>query len=219
MQTFFRFVVMLVTVAIVWKGWQLYGPPADQLKSIASRAVEMADRALNGGTNSDGATLNPDDPRTAAPPLAGPSATAPDLSATPVALPLATTPNSPSLLPAEAADAKKDDGSASTMAANSAGEAKPASPFEPSSSATQQAEDHGSVSPLELALARLEQLGIRDHQLESWGESGAFYRFSCRVPWGEAASFTRHFESVAAEPLAAVEAVAAKVDAWRAVEQ
>jgi hypothetical protein len=44
------------------------------------------------------------------------------------------------------------------------------------------------------------------------------YRFCCRASWAGTPAFTRHFEAVAAEPLAAVEQVVAKVEDWRAAQ-
>ena len=218
MQTFFRAIVMMVVLAAAWKGWQLYGPPTELLKSMAARVVAMADRALDGATDSDGATLDPDDPRTAAPAAAASLPAAPSLaSATGAVEPFATAPASPPLLPTTTTETSPGSSAISAATASVSEDTKPASPFD-SAAPGSAADVRESESQLEAILARLEELGIRDHQLESWGAAGELYRFSCRAPWGEAASFTRHFESVADQPLAAVEAVAAKVDAWRIAE-
>jgi len=40
-------------------------------------------------------------------------------------------------------------------------------------------------------------------------------RFSCDAPWANSPSFSRHFEAVAASPEAAVEQVAAEIQAWQ----
>jgi hypothetical protein len=65
----------------------------------------------------------------------------------------------------------------------------------------------------------LAELGAVDPQLGTWGSSGQMYRFCCRVALNEAPQVTRHFESIAAEPLAAVEAVVTKVEAWRTAQE
>src|SRR3954447_24945835 len=43
--TIYRAGVMLAVGAIAYKGWQLYGPPAEKVKSIAASAVDMAQNA------------------------------------------------------------------------------------------------------------------------------------------------------------------------------
>jgi hypothetical protein len=67
-------------------------------------------------------------------------------------------------------------------------------------------------------LARLERLGATDPQLAAWGSGGKLYRFCCRAALAETSQYTRHFESVAAAPLVAVEQVVAKVEAWRVAQ-
>jgi hypothetical protein len=67
-------------------------------------------------------------------------------------------------------------------------------------------------------LARLERLGAIEPQLAAWGSGGKLYRFCCRAALAETPQYTRHFESVAAEPLTAVEQVVAKVEAWRVAQ-
>jgi hypothetical protein len=66
---------------------------------------------------------------------------------------------------------------------------------------------------------RLKQLGVVDSKLAQWGSGGQLYRFSCRANLANAANLERHFESVAAEPVTAVEEVLAKVESWRTAEQ
>lgn len=72
---------------------------------------------------------------------------------------------------------------------------------------------------IEAALARLQQLGAGEHQLQPWGSGGRLYRFCCSAAWGGAPGYSRHFEAVAAEPLSAVEQVVDQVAAWRAAQQ
>jgi hypothetical protein len=66
-----------------------------------------------------------------------------------------------------------------------------------------------------LLMNRLAELGAEEPHLTKWGSSGQLYRFCCRASVDTAPTITRHFEAVAAEPLAAVENVIAKVEAWR----
>ncbi|MCI0493291.1 MAG: hypothetical protein L0Z07_10185 [Planctomycetes bacterium] len=169
MQTTFRAIVMLATLAIVVKGWQFYGPPTEQLKSFALRATEIVQKSLQSIQQPDSLAA---DPRTAAAPPAAPPLSVPTSAAQP---PLAS---AAMLLPA---------------------------------GREQQQDSVDDDQQLQAMRTRLEQLGVRDQRLEPWGSSGEFYRFSCRVPWGEVAGFSRHFESVAQKPLAAVAAVAEKV--------
>ncbi len=68
---------------------------------------------------------------------------------------------------------------------------------------------------LETRFAQLKQRGAEDLKLEPWGASGALYRFSCQAASADQSLFRRHFESVAAEPLAAVEQVVFEIDAWQ----
>jgi hypothetical protein len=80
------------------------------------------------------------------------------------------------------------------------------------------AELAGGNSRVESLLARLETLNVQEPQLVAWGSSGKLFRCSCRAAWGQSPEFSRHFESVAAEPEAAVEQVLAQVNAWRTGE-
>jgi hypothetical protein len=64
-------------------------------------------------------------------------------------------------------------------------------------------------------LEHLTTLGVRDQQLTPWGSGGDLMRFSCDAPWANSPSFSRHFEAVAATPEAAVEQVAAQIEAWQ----
>ena len=43
--TIFRAMVMMAVGAIVFKGWQLYGPPAEQVKSVAAQSRRYGEAA------------------------------------------------------------------------------------------------------------------------------------------------------------------------------
>jgi hypothetical protein len=87
----------------------------------------------------------------------------------------------------------------------------------PAANQLEQVSSAGSIDSrrMPLLLARLEQLGAVDPQLAAWGSSGNLYRFCCRAALAGSPSYARHFEAVAAEPLAAVEQVVSKVETWR----
>jgi hypothetical protein len=72
---------------------------------------------------------------------------------------------------------------------------------------------------LQKTLERLASLGVADQELGPWGNEGRLCRFSCSAPFANSASFTRHFEAVAATPQAAVEQVAAEIDAWQKTQR
>ena len=55
--------------------------------------------------------------------------------------------------------------------------------------------------------------------LHPGARAGELYRFCCRAKLADTPFHTRHFEAVAAEPVAAVEQVVAKVEAWRTAER
>jgi hypothetical protein len=182
-KTMYRFMVMAATLAIIAMLWRLYGPPAEQAKSIAWRAVEWAHGALRPAgelpiANQGPATLAAE-PFGAAPlPVAAPLVPAPLVSAPLVALPVE--------------NAAADPISGQSIPVTSA-----------------------AADPLQALLAQLEQLGVVEQQLVPWGAERQLVRFTCRATWGESPSFTQHFESVAAEPLTAVQEVLAEVSAWR----
>ncbi len=68
-------------------------------------------------------------------------------------------------------------------------------------------------------LAKLHEIGAADAQVGPWGASGQFYRCCCQAKLAESSPMARHFEAVAEEPIAAVEQVVAKVEAWRTQQQ
>ena len=73
-RTMFRLIVMLVAIYFGYLGWQRFGPPADRLKSIAQRALEIAQSALGDENQvANGTARLAADPQAAAPPLAPPA--------------------------------------------------------------------------------------------------------------------------------------------------
>jgi len=195
--TICRAVVLVVVGAIVVKGWQLYGPPAEQVKSAVVSAIDMAETAIkNAGSHgqsqaaSNSAGTAPKfDSTTQMPPAGSLSLPAATLTPPPASA-LSTVP-------------------ISTTTAPSPPELAPITAETTGATATQQDD---RIAPL---LSRLEQLGGADPKLSPWGSSGNLYRFCCRAAVGDSSSYTRHFEAVAAQPEAAVSQVVAKVEAWR----
>src|SRR3989304_4997481 len=45
LKTFFRVVVMMVTLAVVAKAWYYYGPSIDELRAMGSRVAELSQEA------------------------------------------------------------------------------------------------------------------------------------------------------------------------------
>jgi len=93
-KTIYRVVVMAATIVIVVQAWKLYGPSSDQVKSLALRAVEMAEGVLRPSREpadtAEGPSPLSGDSSTAAPPLAAPGGqpppAAPELVTVPVTL-------------------------------------------------------------------------------------------------------------------------------------
>jgi hypothetical protein len=189
--TVYRAIVMLAAAGIVVKGWQLYGPSAAQTKSAALRVVALAHAALQESVPPAG---------TIAAPVAGPHEAAPvDLAPqTGVSIPTPLSP-APAGLP---------------IAPPTFSPPPPLTEV-PTAAANENVPASTEADRLPALLARLEELGGIDPQLVAWGSSGKLYRFCCRAALAETPTYTRHFEAVAQEPLAAVENVLAKVEAWR----
>lgn len=199
--TVYRAIVMVAAGVIVVKGWQLYGPTTEQVKSFGVRSIEMANVAWNNllptGPESTAAVA---DPRLSAATAPAPAtATAPTSVIEPA--PLLSVPGG------EVGDA------AAGVAATDAVVAPATEDFK---AALLPAGVTDRLPPL---LSRLEELGATDPQLAPWGSSGEIYRFCCRATLADTPGFSRHFEAVAAEPLSAVEQVVAKVEAWRATQR
>jgi hypothetical protein len=191
MTTLYRFVVMVAVGIIVVTGWKHFGPSTEQMKSFAVAGIEKAKAAWNKSGDGPDANAAVADPRTAAQSLVGntPSpvsgATSQPPAAAPQLVPLANSGQD------ELFGIGATTGEAPAQAANQAGA--------------------GGVEPL---LAKLQEIGGADAKVVEWGSSGELFRCSCRAK-SDASPLARHFEAVAAEPVAAVEQVVAKVEAWR----
>jgi hypothetical protein len=199
--TIFRATVMLAVGAIVFKGWQLFGPPAEQVKSVAARAIDMAQAAWKNFQSPDKAAKPAAQSQGVTPPFA--RATQPpagEVAITPPALSTQT------LTPSPPTGAIPSTSAAATQA--------PITPLAQTAPATGLSEDR-----VKTLLSRLEQLGGADPKLAPWGTGGHLYRCCCQAPLANSPAVTQHFESVAAEPALAVEEVVAKVEAWRTAER
>ncbi len=220
--TLYRAVVMAAVVTIVYQGWTHFGPSTEQVKSIATQAVELAGRAWNETRSAAGHRTNTViDPRGAAaqfavptpaltaepklPPNMPPATGAPPL----VSSPPGPTPNTPVQ---GAADPR--------IAAPPLPAAPVVVPKNTNRDITPVAESaKGEDARLQTLFSRLEQLGAHDPQLKPWGSSGQLYRFRCSAALVDSPELSRHFESVAAEPVAAVQEVVTAVDAWRTAQR
>jgi hypothetical protein len=201
-RTLFRLAVMLVALYLGYLGWQRFGPPAERLKSIGERAWEIARSAV--GEEAPAAEGTPSlasDPPAAAPPFASqaPATPGPIQQAQSLVPAQAIVPG-----PAPASFAPPELMAAPVPTAPAAHPSEPASPIELSPEAG-----------LAALYARLDQLGVHEHGLQEWGGSGQLYRFSCQAAVDDSPDFSRQFESIAANPRAAVEEVLEKVAAWR----
>jgi hypothetical protein len=199
--TIFRATVMLAVGAVVFKGWQMYGPPAEQVKSIAARAMDVAQAAWK----------NLQSPEKNAQPAAAPQGAAPGFAQTPQApaADFAIAPpalSTPTLTPSPPPGAMIPSTSAPAAPMTQA----PITPLADAPPATVPKDDR-----VQALLSRLEQLGGADSKLAAWGSSGHLFRCCCQAPLTNSPAVTQHFESVAAEPALAVEQVVAKVEAWQ----
>jgi hypothetical protein len=195
MTTIYRSIVMIVAGVLVVKGWQLYGPSNEQTKTIALAALEKAKAAWNGSAeDATGSTAAVVDPR---------PTTAPEVTET---QPVVSAPVQPAplLVPLESAVENR---------LSTAGEALSTAQT-PSTLELNSKLELGSKEVITL-LARLHELGGANAQVMPWGSSGQFYRCCCRANLAESSPMARHFEAVAEAPIAAVEQVVAKVEAWR----
>jgi hypothetical protein len=201
-KTLLRAAVMLLAAILIVNAWQLYGPTTQQLKSWTARIAKRVHVALSEQPQlapaASEAAGNSDAPR----PL-------------PAALPSLVAPTPGRFESTEFPVVPPINAESATVTGTTA------TPLE-------QSADAGSVDSnrMPMLLARLEQLGAVDPQLAAWGSSGNLYRFCCRAaPAGSPQSpvtdapgsprYARHFEAVAEKPLAAVEQVVSKVEAWR----
>jgi|RhiMethySRZTD1v2_1073278.scaffolds.fasta_scaffold953550_1 hypothetical protein len=191
-QTLFRAIVLVVIGVVGFKGWKLYGPTNEQVKSTVTHVIELVQSSLQ--SHQQGSSVT--DPRSAGPQLTTEQASA---AATPLA-------NTPALTQAEAPK---------LLAESSAASNPPAEAGSPLQTGAAEA----GPDRLSELMARLQHLGAADTKLAPWGGDGRLYRFTCRAPLPTAPSMTQHFESVAAEPAMAVEQVLAKVEAWKVAQR
>jgi hypothetical protein len=195
--TISRAMVMLAVGAIAFKGWQVYGPPAEQVKSIATRAVEMAQASWKSFRTPEKPAQSAPEPRGAAPPFAQ--------ALQPPAVNVAITPpalSSQTLTPSPPIGAIPSTSAPLTLG--------PITPLAESAAAI--VTKDGRVQEL---LSRLERLGGADPKVAPWGSGGHLFRCYCQAPLANSPAVMQHFESVAAEPALAVEQVVAKVEAWQ----
>jgi hypothetical protein len=190
-KTLLRAAVMLVAAIVVVKGWQLYGPTTQQLKSWTARIAERVHVAL-----SDQPQLAPEANE------AGRSSSA--VHSVPANLPPLAVPTPGRFESTEFPEIPpiaSDNATSTTPAASQPGPMA----------------DTGSIDAdrMPSLIARLERLGAVETQLAPWGSGGNLHRFSCKAALDGSQSYTRHFEAVAVEPLAAVEQVVSKLEAWR----
>jgi len=215
LQTFFRTVVMLATLGLIAKAWYHFGLSVEELKAISSSVVEVAEKEWNNYWQTPTVDALANDPRL--PPTA--SAPAPF---TPLGGPM-----QPISRDAEPAAAPAP--GMVQLAGGVPAEIVPLAPANLSSpwtpgglpESTRLSADSAAQPPqpqdarLPALVERLTQLGARDQELVAWGRGGELTRFSCSVPWANSPAYSRHFEAVAATPLAAVEQAAAEIEAWR----
>jgi hypothetical protein len=199
--TIFRATVMLVMGAVAFKGWQLYGPPAGQVKSVAARAVDMAQAAWKNFQTPDEAAKPTAEPKAGAPPFA--QALQPPAAGVAIA---------PPALSAQTLTPNPSIGAISSTSAPAS--QSPITPLAKAAPVAGPNEDR-----VKTLLSRLEQLGGADPKLSPWGTGGHLYRCCCQAPLVNSPAVTQHFESVAAEPALAVEQVLAKVEAWRTAQR
>jgi hypothetical protein len=208
LQTFFRTVVMLATLAIVAKFWFLYGPNMTEMKSIGSRLVELSGQAWSeywkpptGASAPGGDSQLAGQPAPFVPPTGSlqPIPLPPVVSTSPGPVQLASRTDPPLAAPQL---------SPAPLATGTGGHPRPS-------------RDDASAGNDRLVtdVERLAALGVRDQQLKPWGRDGALYRCSCDAPWVGSPNYSRHFESVAASAEAAIEQVADQVAAWQSSQR
>lgn len=208
-QTFFRTVVMLATLGLIAKVWYHYGLSIDEMKSIGARVSEVAEEEWTKYWQKPADSSLADDPRL--PAMGGP----------PAPFVPAGTPVQP--MPHEPNHANATGSGMVQLAGGMPAEIVPLAPAGPSTAWPASAKPEPTRlppdTPLPALLEQLTKLGVRDQELTQWGSRGELVRFSCNVPWVNSPAYSRHFEAVAATPLAAVEQVAAEIEAWRGGQQ
>lgn len=186
---------MIAVGIIALELWHLYAPPSPQFELVSRRAREIALTAWDRWQRPDSKVVAAEE----ATPRSEPPAFQVPLDAFPVPPPTPSTWG--------------------TATASSGTTVQPAAwpaPVEVDMTASPPPANTDRLAEL---LGQLEQLGGRDTKLTPWGTAGQVYRFCCRASWTESPQITRHFESVATDPLAAVEDVVAQVKSWRSARQ
>jgi hypothetical protein len=186
---------MVFAAVIAVEGWQRYGPSQAHLKSLATRALEIAHDALNKPE------LMPEVTTGLVP---GPPGVAATFSTAP----------QPEVIVTPSGDALELPVAPEIFAPTAPAQSIIAPSRERPQSAT--ADDTDRIPAL---MSRLQDLGGIEPQLVSWGSGGQLYRFCCQAALDGAPNLKCHFEAVAAEKAAAVEQVVAKVEAWRVAQQ
>ena len=207
-KTFLRTVVMLVTLGIVAKAWYLYGPSLGEMKTIGARAMEISQEAWvdywqgqNNGPKLAGEPAPFVPPPVVAPIPAGQPGVSGSGTSTQAMGPVQLAGGAPPLMAAERVN--EDLAPRPTRLPPAAG-----ATLTPMEAPPQD-------DRLQKTLERLSAWGVGDQELGPWGSEGRLCRFSCSAPWANTSSLTRHFEAVAATPVAAVEQVAAEIAVWR----
>ena len=201
--TIFRAVVMLAVGAVVFKGWQMYGPPTEQgendgrasrrygtggVEEFSGARTRMRSRQLSRRRLRRHLLKRLSRPRMTRA-IVPPALSTPDTHAEPA--------DGRSSHCVCAVDAVAHYATGCDIAA-------PAST---------------SDDRVQTLMSRLEQLGGADPKIGTWGSSGHLFRCCCQAPLANSPAVTQHFESVAAEPALAVEQVVAKVEAWRTAQR
>jgi hypothetical protein len=197
-----RAIVMVAVGAAVFKGWQLYGPSSEQVKTFAVRATEMVQSAWKDHQRKDKKAddQSPAAPRSVAPAFAqAMQPPAADVSVTAPPLAVQTPPLSQS----------------AGVVPSIAGPQAPAPPITPVTETAPPVAASAADDRVHALLSRLQQLGGADPTVAPWGSSGHLFRCCCQAPLASSPTVTQHFESVAAEPALAVEQVVAQVEAWQ----
>ena len=198
------------------KAWYLYGPTVGEMQTIGARVAEVAEEAWTEYWQIAGQQF-----------VAGERSASADGRRPPAPFVPPGAPMQPIPVAPGPATNRSTTGPVQ-LAGGVPAEIVPVAPLSPSSPwPPSPAEQHGcrartgarrapTQDPrLSAMLERLTQLGVRDQELAPWGSGGELVRFSCSVPWANSPGYSRHFEAVAATPVAAVEQVAAEIDAWR----
>lgn len=195
MVAFLRAVVMLVTLVGLPAAWIYYGPLPPGPQRVVDRFVEVARDAF--GWKQEPKSSVPET-QTAAPRFES----ADDRDSVPRLLDSTVTPTAPAA----------SNPRVSLVSAQTPVENFPLFPL---------AENEPPDTPGDLAqqlephFTLLRSLGASDYKLEKWGDAGREYRFVCSVPLGADAALERNFQTIDADPVAAVRQVVGEVTSWQ----